>query len=352
VYEYGNARVRAMKGRLLSRRALEGLVERYDVNQVVSALAQTDYAPDISAALAKRGGVECVEEALRLNLARTTRALLRFYQGEARELVELLVERYDLFNLLTILRGRVARASPEEIAEALLPGGRLGEPVLVELARQADVRQVVDLLATWRIAYARPLTAAMREYSQSGDLAVLEVALLKYAYGQAIDRLSRGGRNVQVVRRAFGDEIDAVNLTTILRICQQRQRPEASELRRQLIEHGTRLDVDGLISLCELEGVDKVLARLSGTPYGAVLNGALDQFVATGRVSSLQRALERHLTQESVRLFHGDPLGIDVVVAYLAAKNAELANLRLISRGIWLRLGKEEILEGVWVPGT
>ena len=56
MYEYGNARVRAMKSRLIGRHALESLVARYDVEQMVSALAQTDYATDIALAMTRFSG--------------------------------------------------------------------------------------------------------------------------------------------------------------------------------------------------------------------------------------------------------------------------------------------------------
>lgn len=353
MYEYGNARVRAMKGRLLSRRELEGLLERHDVEQIIAALAQTDYGPDVAAALVKRSGVECVEEALRLNLARTTRTILGFYEGQARELVALLVERYDVYNVLTVLRGKAGRASPDEIVQALLPGGQLEEAALTELAKRDDVRQVIDLLATWRSPYARPLTAALRDYEQDGDPATLEVALVQDYYRRAVDRLELlGGKDAALVRQVLEDEIDARNVTTVLRLCQRRQRLEPQELRRQLIERGARLKVGELVSLCALGQVDQALASLGKTPLGAALRDLPDGHGAGGQVSSAQLALERRLLARSARYSHGDPLGIGVVVAYLAAKEAELVNLRLIARGRWLGMDKQEIADRFLAPAA
>ena len=72
-----------------------------------------------------------------------------FGDNDAARYVRIFLNRWDVHNLKTILRGKNIHSPPEEIREALVPAGTLDEATLVELLKQNDVRDVIDLLATW-----------------------------------------------------------------------------------------------------------------------------------------------------------------------------------------------------------
>ena len=48
--------------------------------------------------------------------------------------------------------------------DCLVPAGELDEVTLTELIKQPDVRAVIDMLATWGIVYAKPLTERFGEF--------------------------------------------------------------------------------------------------------------------------------------------------------------------------------------------
>jgi vacuolar-type H+-ATPase subunit C/Vma6 len=57
----------------------------------------------------------------------------------------------------------------------------------------------------------------------------------------------------------------------------------------------------------------------------------LERWAASGNLSALERELERRLIADAVALFvAGDPLAIDVPIAFMAAKGSEARNLRLL----------------------
>ncbi len=70
-YGYANARIRAMKSDLLDGHAYASLLAASNIEQIIELLARSAYKADIEATLVKRGGVRCVFEALRVNIART-----------------------------------------------------------------------------------------------------------------------------------------------------------------------------------------------------------------------------------------------------------------------------------------
>jgi vacuolar-type H+-ATPase subunit C/Vma6 len=91
-FVFGNTRLRARKGELLDARDYEELLGR-DLEGVLEALAETAYRAELEAALAVSDGTRALHEALRRNLARALGDLRGFYEGAARELVDLLLSR-------------------------------------------------------------------------------------------------------------------------------------------------------------------------------------------------------------------------------------------------------------------
>ena len=105
---------------------------------------------------------------------------------------------------------------------------------LNELVRQPDVRAVIDLLATWGIGYAKPLTEKFPEYFEKSDLALLECALDKYYYKEALESVKITSYNTMLIRDILATEIDVVNLRTILRLI--RDHVDSAEAQEFLIE--------------------------------------------------------------------------------------------------------------------
>ena len=59
---------------------------------------------------------------------------------------------------------------------------------------------------------------------------------------------------------------------------------------------------------------------------------------------AFERDLDLRLAQAMAnRYIGGDPLGLDIIIGYLAMKSAEVANLRLIARGKFLGLAAEAV---------
>ena len=349
MYEYGNARVRAMRARLIGRHVLEACVANYDADQMVSTLAQHDYGPDIALAMTRYSGAECVEEAARTNLTRTANAIRSFYSGSAGLLVNILLGRYDRHNITAALRGVATRASPEETARAWLPAGQIGEPLLRELASQPDLKRAVDLMASWRLPFAGDVSEALWR-SGSESAGPLERALARAHYAAAFTGLPQRDHDAALIRELLAREVDVLNLSAVLRLNAQPHRQLGAEVAGEFMPGGARLAPSMLTTLCDLDDVGLAVARVATTPYGPPLDAALPLYRQTGRVSTLVRALDRHLTRWSLSQGRGDPLGIGIVIGYLAAKITEAVNLRLIARSIWLGVGRDAIFEQVWLP--
>jgi V/A-type H+-transporting ATPase subunit C len=327
---YTNARIRGMKSRLLDHHTFDTLILQPDLESLMGELEKTPYREDIVAARGKYTDLACIEHALRDNFTRTFRKILGFVrQEEAEQYITIFLHRWDVQNIKTILRGKNIHVTNEEIRDCLVPAGALDEATLAELVRQPDVRAVIDLLATWRIPFAQPLTEGFPAFAKNGDLSVLECSLDRYYYRDALDKVKARSANHMMIREILGTEIDVLNLRTVLRMLHDQISPE--DAAPFLVEGGREFDAKKLDNLLRLHSTDEVITAIGTTEY-RFLGTAREPGIRTQKISAIERELERFLVQQGVGLFRRDPLSVASLIAYFWAKYNEITNIRIISR--------------------
>ena len=357
-YGYINARVRAMKSRLLSRETLYELLAARDLTAFADALGSTDFskdmgeafsraprpAPDLSGpALGLSGppgplGLSAVEEGLRRNLCRISAKILSFADGRAGELLGVILERWDLENIKAVLRGKHTRLSKSDILSGVVPAGRLDEARISELAEAEDAKAVADMLAAWRSPFARPLTKALSAYAQDNNLANLELALDRFYVSAGLETVrgrGKGDRNAAKIRGILKEQVDVLNLGTALRL--RGEALEESLLVSFWVPGGERILERHFLALARAESFIQALAL---TPPSLHL---LEKPGGRGDEAAFERALSRAFALRCARLYRGDPLAINIPVGYLWMKTLEVANLRLIARGKAFGLSRPEL---------
>jgi V/A-type H+-transporting ATPase subunit C len=338
-YDYGNARLRAMKSRLLSRAEVEALAEMSSLQALINALVRTAYRRAVEAALMRAGGMACITDALSRDLVETLGRMRTFYSGRAGEQIAVVLGGYDVHNLKTILRGLSKNALPEEMNAALLPVGELTAGLLAQLARAPEPRAVIDQLASIRLPIAQPLVKLRTECPGAG-LREMELALDQWRFKEARARVqeSRGGNGL--LSDALDAEIDLINLLTMLRfVCAPaerqvaRKRVGSDNLSRYFVGPG-RLPLDLLNRATTQDTLEAAVEILSRTPYEPPLSAGLGAYMRSGRLSDFERHLRGFRLRWMARLIATDPLGIGVPLGYSALKVNEVANLRWVARGI------------------
>jgi V/A-type H+-transporting ATPase subunit C len=325
---YVNARIRGMKSHLLDSEFYERLIHKPDVDAIISELERTPYRNDVELASVQADGIHCIENALRLNLARTSNLILRLVKDESFEnLIRIVLNKWDVQNIKTIMRGKNIHAPADEIRECLVSAGELDEATLVELVKQPDIRAVIDLLGTWNSHYASPLTRSYDKYKKKRDLAVLEYALDKYYYKESLSTLKGKSYNVTILKELLCSEIDIINLKSALRMVRDGIKPE--EGGRIFIEGGTVFETDFLKGLIKERRIMDVVTKLSGTPFSFLQPIGHEE---NGRISQYEKQLDKYLIEKGIAFFRGDPLSIAGVLGYIWAKNTEITNIRIISR--------------------
>ena len=108
-YSYLNARLRGMKSELFTGDELGKMLQTGDEDGIIRVLEKSDYGVAMAESLTLYSGLQAIEEAISRNLFRTYGKVLSLATGHCRELLEILLGRWDIYNIKTILRGDLLR---------------------------------------------------------------------------------------------------------------------------------------------------------------------------------------------------------------------------------------------------
>lgn len=347
-YDYGNARLRVMKSRLLSRHELEMLADSGSLQGLIAALTKTVYQKSVEAALTRASGMQCIDEALRRDLVLMVGRTRDFYKDDAGEMISLVLRTYDIHNLKAILRGLSKNVPAGEILAVLLPIGELNVGMMNQLARLNNPREAMDLLASMNLPFARPLLKARAEIPGM-EIFEMELALDRWYYEEANRVLKEKAVREGSLSYALALEADLVNVSTALRFAQfpqerdrLRERLGSDELERLFVGQG-RIPFALLADACRRDTVAAALETLSGTFLQPALHAGLEAYARSNRLSDIERRLRHYRLAWMAGIITKDPLGIGVFLGFTALKVGEIGNIRWIAQGINLGLKVEAI---------
>ncbi len=382
-YGYFNARLRGMKTSLLTGGDYEAMLKSSGVRHLMEIVHRTGLKPDLDKALIRYQGIEALEEAFKADFIHACRKVLDITEGRQRRLVRILLRRWDVFNIKSLLRGKHAEMTPPEISGALVPAGELDDLALRELAGQPGVKEVVDLLATWDFSLADPLVENLDGYYHDHSLVRLESGLDK-AYFEESLRATRGpGRNRRLVNTLLRSEIDIVNVMGKIRLilddidtyvetkeertarkkkemaeARRRKREERRKLKKPVpprvwrtpatagreippppsiqtcfIQGGRELGGERLGDLLRTRSIGELLRLLSDTSLGRLISAEIMELEMIPDPGIFERSMEVDLVKRLTSVYRREPLGIAMAVSYLWMRYNQLVNLRIISRG-------------------
>src|SRR3989442_5411027 len=144
-YPYVTARVRAKKGALLSADVYERMLQM-EIPQIARVLSEGAYKEQILALASKVFGVDLIELATSRNLAAVFTQIIEFSEGELRQMIGWYLDRFDVQNIKTIVRGKLFGSTPAEVLEDIVAEGSMKESFLESLIQLPTLEQVFDRL--------------------------------------------------------------------------------------------------------------------------------------------------------------------------------------------------------------
>ncbi|EXJ14125.1 V0D/AC39 family V-type ATPase subunit [Imhoffiella purpurea] len=315
------------------------------LNTRVSVMAIRLFAPDLTeqlaqmplTALAERFGLaslldeqpstatrsRAIEQSLIRLLMTELQILVRPMKPAERDLLLAWGRKYALFNLKTLIRGKLYALDQKEIRDHLydLPE-RLGLPEQ-ELFRAENV---LDLLRQLEAGPYHQVARQAREiFEQQREPFALEAAVDQRYYAGLVRRILEFDTHQQAsLRRLMGAELDRVALLWMLRF-RFAYGLSPSETFYQLVPSMRLMTRDRLLRLVELEGLEQVLHALPSP---------LDQTMADcASIAEVQQRMESHVRCELRWMLARSPSGVARALAYLMLREGDLLRLFAVVQG-------------------
>lgn len=347
-YEYLNTRLRVLKAKLLRPEQFAALLGLRDLDEFIHALAETDYGPDLEKSSVEHTGYPLVEEALIRHAQRLFSHLYQMAFDEEKVLIRLMLERFEVFNLKTILRGFHVGAALEETGRSLLPTILYPTAFYQELLKREGIGAVVDYLLAVGNRFYRPLSQVYPEYEAGGKLAVLEMAIEAFYFSDARRALQQiANEDAALVRRMIGTEVDILNLVYALRVVEAGI--ESEEKYKYILPGGERLKERFVRELLGSPDKPSFLRHMEGTYYQKRLGELAEGITA----NELQERLEELLYREHCQFDPGRFFDIHLATVFIWRLNVEVTNLRVIASGLWRGAARAVVAEQlIWVPGV
>ena len=323
-YPYVAARVKAKKAALYPQDTYARLLQM-EIPQIARFLGEGPYKDEILALGAQVRGVDLVERATANHLAKVFTQIIEMSEGRLRDMVARYLERWDVSNIKTILRGRLYGASPADIEEDIVAAGSLDTSFLHALVGKETVEEVFDALGGTIFEEAR------RQMGESFDptkgLAAYEDALAHVYYRHLLADIEPRTEPSRLFHEFVRREVDILNLRTLLRVW----RTKSAVDRPVFLDGGLELTVDELRDCAGLD-LAGLMGRLSHYSRYGDIAASLREVEAHG-VAHVERALERAQLKAASRHSHLHPLSVLPVLDFLARKVREVENIRIIARG-------------------
>ncbi len=355
-YIYVSTRLRVRKASLFPLPVYRRLL-RMSIAEIALFLMQHGYGTGLAEHVRLKAGPEQLESMLLEHLSETYQAVLRITTGELRDLTAAFLRRWDIINVMVILRGKSAGMPEASLREILIPAGEFSQDDLDALLAEPDAGGVIARLCNWRLVHV--LKAEYLAGPERRRFARIETALYRVYYAGLLCRCREGVRGDPTFTRYIRLEIDTLNFRMLLRLRAGRR---TANLTEHLIPGGT-IPIEALERMSAATTREEFLSRFEATPLFALLIDALCisrnepalceedavAYIADRWEARLRPAHEVEMAVNHVRLDRmdnlskRDPFSVLPVIVYLERKRYEVFNLRAIIRGLEDGLAPEEI---------
>ncbi len=320
-YTYPNARIRAKIGKLLNEKQIAELTEVDNLDEVKNYLrGQNEYSEYIDK--------YPLEQALDVSLAQAYDLLARVTPKTLKPTFSMMLDQWDIKNIKSVLIAKEAKLTDEETRELLVPFGVLKDEheKLIEASSVQDIIAAVD-----NTPYAKILEEALPEYNENKTLLTLESALDKYYYyGLLAKSASQEDNNTRMLHNYVGTQIDLANIKVMIRA--KNDGLTYDQINPYVISRGYQLRDWKVKELMESEDIPSLLSSLEGTAYGEVIADHIPEYNETKSITVLDEALDSYERELASKIFKKQPFGVGPIVGFMAKKEIEVKNLKIIAR--------------------
>ncbi|ABN56219.1 MULTISPECIES: V-type ATP synthase subunit C [Methanoculleus] len=325
-YIYACTRMRVRKSLLIPREDYLRMLNM-SLPEITRFIGETIYRSEIDELGTSFSGINLVEVALSWNLAKEYQSILELVPGDLKHFTASYLRRWDIQNVVTVLRGKMQKMQPGKIKEVLVPAGRLDRVALDRLVAEESPERVAESLKGER--FYPVIERELPRATETGSFAHLENELYKGYYARLIADAKGGVKGGDIFLKYIRLEIDIRNIQNLFRLRAGHVREDV----RELMIPGGSFTVDELQRLSGLESQDEFIDALKRQVKMIPLLNALEEIRGKTALHEIEVALTRVQLDQMERMSKRYAFSILPILVYLEKKKYEVANLRALARG-------------------
>ena len=337
-YIYVCTRMRVRKSKLIPREEYMRMLNM-SLPEITRIIQETEYKDEIDELSTVFKGIDLIEVALSWNLAKEYQKILEITPGNLKQFTRSYLRRWDIQNVLTILRGKMQGEKVGKIKEILVPAGSLDRQNLDRLLAEDNPERIIEALKGNRIH-----VVISREYpaaKESGSFSRMENELYKQFFSEIIAEAESGIKGGNQFLDFIRFDIDIRNIKTLFRLRMDTFEEDA----REMYIAGGVLSAADFTNLNTLRDQAEFIDQLKEKIRNNLLISLLDELKSEKVIHDVESRLTRVQLEQMERLSKRNPFSIHPILVYLEKKKYEVFNLRALARGKESKLPSERIAE-------
>lgn len=334
-YAASYGRMRALKGNLLSESDFQKLIDAPSTNEILISLSDMGY----DGLLDKQESLSSneVEHTLKQDLIESHIKLFSFLgNSDLLKLADLLMQRFELTNLKTILRVLDNSSSAQTAAAFILKLEKFHSLPIDDLLATQSIEECVEVLGN--TPFGEGSRRAYEVYSSDQNLFSMEVALELDYYNRLTENLNIFAD--KSLLEIIGIEIDAKCIAWALRF-RHHYKFEPEKIFQYMVADRWNFSDSLFWNLVSPEDIEDAASALSSSSYREILDSI--DLSNDNIIDRIEILLQRDLYQKARAWFFNHPLKMSVLLAYFSLKRAEIHDLTTIIYGKLLDMPKERI---------
>ena len=315
-------RIRVLETRLLDKAKIDRMIDSNSAQESLKVLQETEYVNVMTNV--KRA--EDYEEMLSSELKRVYHEA--YDMSPLKSLVDIMSIKYDYHNIKVILKGMFLQ---KDFSHMLIPVGMFE---ISKLKVSIDTNSLTDFNPIMR----KGIEVAIEDFNAKKDPQRIDIILDKAMFQEMLE-IAKDLED-EFTRKYVDALIDLTNLKSLLRVKKQNK---DREFFLGIVLDGGFIDKESLVALLN-DNVENVASKLAYTNYSEVLKQGIDEYVASGSASLLEKLVDNYIMNmmknAKMIAFGGEPL-----LAYIYAKETEIKVIRIIMVGMLNNITGEVIRE-------
>jgi V/A-type H+-transporting ATPase subunit C len=321
IYAHAVGRIRVIENRLLNRGTLERMIDAASPEDALKILIDAGYGSS-----GEEINIWNYEELLSNEIKEVYKLLMKISPDPVAIIPFL--RKWDFHNSKVIIKGELSGTAYDRL---LVDTGTIPAGTLVASIRDRNFKNLPASLSG-------AIKESIETYNKTGDPQLVDFIHDIAAHGQMLEDAEKTENDF--VKGLFRLKTDFLNIKTFLRV---KRTGGSSDYLKRVLMGGGALEPGFFLGKLDSPYED-FLASIKVSPYRELCEKAFPSFMSAGSLVEYERMTDDHMIGYIARSRY-IAVGMEPLIAYLAAREIEITNVRIILVGKINNVPHESIRE-------